>query len=54
MGLGVQGLIGWWIGKRRGWIPETRTYGTRSGYLIRLTNRIYWWDGEKLTEIVEE
>jgi hypothetical protein len=49
-----QWIIGWWIGKRRAWTPDTRGYGARSGYVIRYTGRSYWWDGERLTPIIEQ
>lgn len=49
-----QRLIGWWIGVRRGWTPDTRSYGARRGYVVRYTDRRYWWDGERLTPIIEK
>jgi hypothetical protein len=48
-----QRILGWWIGRRRGWTPDSRDYGAQSGYVVRHTNRSYWWDGERLTSIIE-
>jgi hypothetical protein len=47
-------IAGWWIGKRRGWTPDTRHYGAFLGYEIRYAGRTYWWDGERLTPIAEK
>lgn len=29
-----QVMAGWWIGKRRGWTPDSRDYGAAPGYEI--------------------
>ncbi len=47
-------IAGWWIGRRRGWTPDTRRYGAGWGYEIRYAGRAYWWDGERLTPIADE
>jgi hypothetical protein len=47
-------LAGWRIGRRRGWTPDTRRYGAGPGYEIRYAGRTYWWDGERLTPIIEK
>jgi hypothetical protein len=49
-----QQIAGWWIGKRRGWTPDTRRYFDGPGYVVHHASRTYWWDGETLTPISEE
>ena len=48
-----QAAIGWWIGRKRGWTPDTRGYGGLPGLEVRLGSRGFWWDDISLTEIRE-
>jgi len=34
-----QAVIGWWIGRKRGWTPDTRDYGGFPGLEVRLGSR---------------
>lgn len=46
-----QVAAGWWIGRRRGWRPDTRDYGAASGYEIQHGPHQCWWDGRTRTPI---